>query len=204
MRRIVLASSSPARLHVLRQAGLDPTVMVSGVDEEAVSAPSVSQLVGALARAKAAAVAARVDDALVIGCDSLLEFDGQAQGKPVTVEQAAGWWRARCGRTGILHTGHCLIDTSTGQEAAEVAETVICFGSPTEAEIRAYLGTDEPMQVAGAFTIEGLGGWFVDGLDGDAGNVLGLSLPVLRRLLLKLGLSITDLWIPSEQRHGWI
>jgi septum formation protein len=85
-----------------------------------------------------------------------------------------------------------------------VAETVICFGSPTEAEIRAYLGTDEPMQVAGAFTIEGLGGWFVDGLDGDAGNVLGLSLPVLRRLLLKLGLSITDLWIPSEQRHGWI
>jgi septum formation protein len=201
MRRIVLASSSPARLHVLRRAGLDPTVMVSGVDEEAVSAPSVSQLVDALARAKAAAVAARVDDALVIGCDSLLEFDGRAHGKPATVEQAAGWWRARCGRTGILHTGHCLIDTFTGQETAEVGETGISFGSPTEAEIRAYLGTDEPMQVAGAFTIDGLGAWFVDGLDGDAGNVLGLSLPVLRRLLLKLGLSITDLWIRSERRH---
>jgi septum formation protein len=198
MRRIILASASPSRLQVLKQAGLDPEVIVSGVDEDAISEPSVSRLVVSLARAKAATVAATSEDALVIGCDSLLEFDGQAQGKPVDAEQAIGWWQARRGGTGVLHTGHCVIDTVTGKEAVEVAGTVVRFGSPSEAEIRAYVATDEPFWAAGAFTIDGYGGWFVEGLDGDAGNVLGLSLPVLRRLFEAHGLAITDLWPPRH------
>jgi septum formation protein len=197
MRSIILASASPSRLQILKQAGLAPEVVVSGVDEEAISEPSVSRLVTTLARAKAAAVAATSKDALVIGCDSLLEFDGQAQGKPVDAEQATGWWQARRGGTGVLHTGHCVIDTATGKEAVEVADTTVRFGSPSEAEIRAYVATGEPLWTAGGFTIDGLGGWFVEGIDGDAGTVLGLSLPVLRRLFEAHGVAITDLWPPQ-------
>jgi septum formation protein len=194
MRRIILASASPSRLQILKQAGLTPEVVVSGVDEDAITEPSVSRLVVTLARAKAAAVAANSQDALVIGCDSLLEFDGQAQGKPVDAEQATGWWQARRGGSGVLHTGHCVIDTATGKEAVEVAGTTVRFGSPSDAEIRAYVATGEPLWTAGGFTIDGFGGWFVEGLDGDAGTVLGLSLPVLRRLFEAHGLAITDLW----------
>ncbi len=198
MTSIILASASPARLAVLRAAGLDPQVRVSGVDESALSAASPAatpaELAGLLAQAKATAVAAGLASGLVIGCDSLLDLDGRALGKPATAEQAAGRWREMSGRTGTLVTGHCVINAATGQQAAAVAATQVRFGTPSEQEIAAYVASGEPLAVAGAFTLDGRGGWFVDGIDGDHGTVLGISLPLLRRLLADLGVAVTDLW----------
>jgi septum formation protein len=191
---IVLASASPARLAVLRAAGLQPTVMVSGVDEAAFSADTPAELAGLLAQAKAAAVASGLPDGLVIGCDSLLDLDGRAQGKPASATDAAARWREMSGRTGTLVTGHCVINAATGQQTAGVAATTVRFGTPSEAEITAYVASGEPLAVAGAFTLDGRGGWFVDGIDGDHGNVLGVSLPLLRRLLAGLGFGVTELW----------
>ncbi|MFL6051890.1 MAG: Maf family protein [Actinoallomurus sp.] len=199
MRKIILASASPARLALLRQAGLAPEVMVSGIDETNTAAPSVAELVRVLARSKAKAVASDFEDALVIGCDSLLELDGQVLGKPLSVAEATEWWRRRAGRVGTLHTGHCVIDTASGREADAVAGTTVRFGSPTDEEIDAYVGTGEPLRSAGAFTIYGMGAWFVDAIDGDAGNVLGISLPLLRALFSDLGVSVVDLW-PGTSR----
>jgi septum formation protein len=192
--RIVLASASPARLGVLRAAGLEPEVIVSGVDETVFSAATPAELAGQLARAKASAVAAGLDDGLVIGCDSLLDLDGQALGKPGSAAEAARRWRDMSGRTGTLVTGHCVIEAGTGRQAAAVGATTVRFGTPSEAEIAAYVATGEPLAVAGAFTLDGRGGWFVDGIDGDHGNVLGISLPLLRRLLAELGFEVTRLW----------
>jgi septum formation protein len=195
---IVLASASPARLAVLRAAGLEPKVMVSGVDETVFSAATPAELAGQLARAKAAAVAAGLRDrlagALVIGCDSLLDLDGRALGKPASAAEAATRWREMSGRTGTLVTGHCVINAATGELAAAVAATSVRFGTPSELEIAAYVASGEPLAVAGAFTLDGRGGWFVDGIDGDHGNVLGISLPLLRRLLAELGFGVTELW----------
>src|SRR5580700_1590595 len=192
--RLVLASSSPARLAVLRAAGLDPQVIVSGVDESAFAADTPGELAGLLAAAKAAAVASGLPGGLVIGCDSLLDLDGRALGKPGSAAQAAQRWREMSGRTGTLVTGHCVINSATGQRACAVAATLVRFGTPSEAEIAAYIASGEPLAVAGAFTLDGRGGWFVEGIDGDHGTVLGVSLPVLRRLLGSLGVSVTALW----------
>ncbi|GAA0911375.1 nucleoside triphosphate pyrophosphatase [Nonomuraea longicatena] len=191
---IVLASASPARLALLRTAGLDPKVIVSGVDEDSYTAYTPAALSLVLARAKARAVAADLDEGLVIGCDSILELDGRPYGKPGTPEEAADRWKVMRGRTGRLVTGHCVIDVATGREAAETATTVVRFGRPSEAEIAAYVASGEPLNVAGAFTIDGRGGWFVEGIDGDHGNVLGISLPLVRTLFEELGHSITDHW----------
>jgi septum formation protein len=191
---IVLASASQARLAVLRAAGLDPQVIVSGVDENAFAADTPGELAGLLAAAKAAAVASELADGLVIGCDSLLDLDGRALGKPASAGQAAQRWREMSGRTGTLVTGHCVINAATGQRAAAVAATRVRFGTPSEEEIAAYVASGEPLAVAGAFTLDGRGGWFVDGIDGDHGTVLGVSLPLLRRLLAELGFSVTALW----------
>ncbi len=195
---IVLASASPARLAVLRAAGLEPEVMVSGVDETAFSAATPAGLAGQLAQAKAAAVAAalpgRLAGALVIGCDSLLDLDGRPLGKPASAAAAAARWREMSGRSGTLVTGHCVINAATGQQAAAVAATTVRFGTPSEREIDAYVASGEPLAVAGAFTLDGRGGWFVNGIDGDHGNVLGISLPLLRRLLADLGFGVTELW----------
>ena len=167
MTRIVLASASPARIGVLRAAGLEPEVIVSGVDETAFSAATPAGLAGQLARAKAAAVAAGLPGGLVIGCDSLLDLDGRALGKPASAAEAAARWREMSGRTGTLVTGHCVINAATGRRTAAVAATAVRFGTPSGREIAAYVASGEPLAVAGAFTLDGRGGWFVDGIDGD-------------------------------------
>ncbi len=194
MTTIVLASASPARLALLRGAGLDPEVIVSGVDETAFTAATPVELAGLLAQAKAQAVASGRSDGLVIGCDSLLDLDGRPLGKPASAAEAAERWRDMSGRTGTLVTGHCVINAATGQRSAAVAATTVRFGTPSPEEVAAYVASGEPLAVAGAFTLDGRGGWFVDGIDGDHGTVLGLSLPLLRRLLAELGVSVTSLW----------
>ena len=194
MTELVLASASPARLALLRSAGLDPKVMVSGVDERSFSAGTTAELAGVLARAKASAVADRLDRGLVIGCDSILDLDGRARGKPTSAADAAARWREMSGRTGTLVTGHCVIDAGTGREATAVVATTVRFGTPSDEEIAAYVASGEPLTVAGAFTLGGRGGWFVDGIEGDHGNVIGISLPLLRRLLAELGVAVPALW----------
>jgi nucleoside triphosphate pyrophosphatase len=194
---IILASASTARLNVLRGAGLDPKVIVSGVDETAITAPTTAGLVERLAIAKATAVADGLGEGnagIVIGCDSLLDLDGKSYGKPGTPAAAAERWRQMSGRTGTLVTGHCVIDVATRRQAHAASATSVRFGTPSEQEIADYIASGEPLAVAGAFTLEGRGGWFVDGIDGDHGTVLGISLPLLRRLLAELGISVTSLW----------
>lgn len=198
--RVVLASASPARLAVLRAAGLDPEVIVSGVDEDAYSADTTAELVALLAGAKAAMVAGGLGEGLVIGCDSLLDLDGVALGKPSSPEAAIGRWKDMRGRCGTLYTGHCLIDASSGKQAAAVAATTVRFGTPTDEEVTTYVQTGEPLSMAGAFTIEGLGGWFVDSIDGDHNNVIGISLPLLRTLFAEFGVSIPGLWARERAR----
>ncbi|MCX4447218.1 Maf family protein [Streptomyces sp. NPDC087866] len=194
--RLVLASASPARLGLLRQSGFQPEVIVSGVDEDALTAPTPAELALVLAEAKAAVVAALPEaaGALVIGCDSVLELDGEALGKPADAEEATARWKSMRGRAGILRTGHCLTDTTTGRTVSRTASTTVRFGEPSDAEIAAYVASGEPLHVAGAFTLDGRSAPFVDSIDGDPGNVIGLSLPLLRRLLGELGISVTDLW----------
>lgn len=194
-RPLVLASASPARLGLLKQAGLDPRVLVSGVDEDAVSADTPAELARTLAEVKAAVVAAGLSGGeLVIGCDSVLELDGEPLGKPADAAEATARWLAMRGRTGVLRTGHCVIDTANGKQVSATASTTVRFGTPDDAEIAAYVASGEPLHVAGAFTLDGRSAPFIDGIDGDPGNVIGLSLPLLRRLLADLDLRITDLW----------
>lgn len=195
--RFLLASASPARLRTLRSAGIEPEVQVSGVDEDAISAAGPTELVQALATAKAAAVAAtQHGELLLLGCDSMLEFDGRVVGKPAGPAEAVQRWQQLRGGSGTLHTGHTLLelrDGSVSRRLERVASTEVHFASPSDAEIAAYVGTGEPLQVAGAFTIDGLGGWFVESIVGDHHNVVGLSLPMLRLMLGELGYSIGDL-----------
>ena len=196
-RRLVLASQSPARLQLLRQAGLAPEVVVSQVDESTVRAPRVAEQVALLASLKATAVAAQETDALVIGADSLLEFGGKPLGKPADADEARDRWRRMSGRSGILHTGQALFDVQDGVVVGRdiaVASTVVYFATPTPPEMEAYLATGEPLAVAGAFTLDGLGAPFVRRVEGDPAAVVGLSLTVLRTQLAKRGLAITDLW----------
>jgi septum formation protein len=193
----VLASASPARLATLRNAGLDPQVIVSGVDESQVVGVPPAELALRLAELKCAAVAARDDlppDGLVLGCDSVLELDGEALGKPHDPDEAVRRWQAMRGRSGVLHTGHCLRDAAGGRQAAATASTVVHFADVTDDEITAYVATGEPLHVAGAFTVDGLGGGFVTGIEGDHHNVVGVSLPLLRGLVRELGHRWTDLW----------
>lgn len=193
-RRLILASASPARLGVLRSAGFEPEVIVSGVDEDDVVGPP-EKIALVLAERKASTVADGIDDpAIVIGCDSVLDVDGATRGKPSSADEARAWWASVAGRSAVLHSGHCVIDTTTGRRASAVASTTVRYGSPTDAEIDAYLATGEPLAVAGGFTIDGYAAPFVDSIDGDHGTVLGISLPLLRRLLADIGVSITDLW----------
>jgi septum formation protein len=198
VRSVVLASASPARLATLTSAGIRPTVVVSGVDESAITAPTPAKLVELLAVAKARKVAGELPsgraDAVVIGCDSMLELDGGVVGKPGTPEAARKRWRAMRGRTAVLHTGHCLIDAESGRETARTASTTVHFAELSDDEIAAYVATGEPIDVAGGFTIDGLGGAFVTAIEGDPHNVVGISLPLVRELLPTIGLHWLDIW----------
>jgi len=197
---LVLGSASPARLATLRSAGVEPVVVVSGVDESQVGDLAPADVAGALAGLKAAAVVGRPEvpaAALVLGCDSVLELDGRALGKPSGAAEAVERWRAMRGRTGVLHSGHSLHDTATGRVAEATVSTTVHFADVSDAEIEAYVATGEPLHVAGAFTIDGLGGAFVSGIEGDHHNVVGLSLPRLRLLVAELGHSWTGLWGPA-------
>ncbi|HUJ05255.1 MAG TPA: nucleoside triphosphate pyrophosphatase [Streptosporangiaceae bacterium] len=194
---LVLASGSPTRLRVLRDAGIDPEVVVSGVDETADETSDTASVAQELADRKARAVAALRPDALVLGCDSLLDLDGTAFGKPGSPAEVAAMWRRLSGEVATLWTGHCLIDGTAGRHARGTAGTIVRFGVPNDDELAAYAASGEPLALAGAFSIEGLGAPFIQGIEGDPSNVLGLSLPLLRRLLADLGLAITDLWRPG-------
>jgi septum formation protein len=208
--RLVLASASPARLAVLRGAGVDPVVRVSGVDEDALLAAmpgaSPEQVVTVLARAKAEAVATHIGTeigtdvggagrhAVVVGCDSMLHIDGELVGKPGTAEAAVRRWKQMAGRSGTLITGHAVLRLDNGAAASGAESTLVRFGNPSAQEIEAYVGTGEPLAVAGAFTLDGLGGWFVDGVDGDPSSIIGISLPLTRRLLAEVGVPVVALW----------
>jgi septum formation protein len=195
-RRLVLASASPARLGLLTQAGFAPEVLVSGVDEDAFDAESLHGLVLGLAEAKADAVAALPESAgsVVIGCDSLLDVDGEVHGKPVSIDHARLRLTRLRRRSAVLRTGHCVIDTATGRRSSDVASTEVVFGDFTDEELEAYLATGEALHVAGSFTLDGRSAPFLAGIVGDHGNVIGLSLPLFRRLLGDVGLTVMDLW----------
>jgi septum formation protein len=215
-RSLVLASASPARLTLLRAAGFDPLVVVSGDAEDGVEGLSAAEAAGTLAARKAAAVAHRLaaavtagaaltergsgppvavdDGTLVVGCDSILSFAGEVRGKPRGRDEAVAWWRGYRGRSGTLVTGHAVVEVGSGRRAERVVGTTVRFGDPTDAEIDALVATGEPLGVAGGFTIDGRCGPFVAGIDGDHGTVLGLSLPTFRALLGELGVPVTDLW----------
>ena len=199
---LVLASASPARLALLRAAGIEPEVVVSHVDEDAVGAAvgtdDPAELVAALARAKAEAVAASTAPGdrptLVLGCDSLFTFAGTTWGKPASAEEAVARIRAMREGEGVLRTGHHLVDLRAGRAVGGVEATTVRFGPMTDAEVDAYVASGEPLRVAGSFTLDGRSAPFVDGVEGDHTNVVGLSLPLLRRLLADLDRSVTDLW----------
>ncbi|WP_224275313.1 Maf family protein [Nocardioides lacusdianchii] len=194
---LVLASASPARRTTLQAAGLDPIVVVSGVDESQLVDLPPAELALQLAELKCAAVVGRDEvpaGALVLGCDSVLELDGEALGKPHDPDEARRRWQAMRGRSGVLHSGHCLRDTTSGRVAAATGSTTVHFADVGDDEIDAYVATGEPLHVAGAFTIDGFGGAFIAGIEGDHHNVVGVSLPLLRELVLELGHGWPDLW----------
>lgn len=207
MTRLVLGSASAGRLKVLRQAGIHPLVAASGVDEDLVTAglgsdTSPRDVVSTLARAKATQVAAALshavaDDCVVISCDSQLSIDGRLYGKPQSVANARQQWQSMAGRAGQLYTGHCvirLLNNETTYSVDETSMTTICFGNPSAEDLEAYLACGESLQVAGGFTLDGLGGWFIDAVYGDPSTVVGIGLPLTRSLLSRAGLSIAAMW----------
>lgn len=223
-RFVVLASASPARLKLLQDAGISPTVIVSHVDEEALIehreralgdgiSLTPAQVCQVLAQAKAEVVEELLGSAhttsanqystpIVIGCDSVLEWDGRGWGKPATSEEAGIRLREMRGSAGTLHTGHCVIDTATGERRLLARSTVVHFAEMTDPEIDAYVATGEPLKVAGSFTLDGLAAPFVAGIEGDPSNVIGLSLPTLRLMLADLGIAWIQLWSDSHGRNA--
>ena len=197
-RRLILASASPARRQLLEWAGLSPEVAVSHVSESGVEHLPPSEAVLFLAQRKAEAVAQTViapaDPPIVVGCDSMLEFEGQIWGKPGSPAEVIERWRRLRGREGHLHTGHCVIDTATGSMAAATDTATVCFGDPDDREIERYSRTAEALEVAGPFTLEGRSAPWIDSIVGNYGTITGVSLALLRRLLAEVNVEIIDLW----------
>lgn len=213
MTRVLLGSASPARRRVLTAAGLAPLVLISDIDEDALAdrlaGEAPERIVTALAEAKAEAIvgavtasrdpeiAAVAADGVVLTCDSMLLLDGELSGKPHTPEVAVQRWRRMRGRTGELLTGHCvtrMLGGAVAQTAAGTRSTTIAFSDVSDEVIERYVATGEPLAVAGAFTLDGLGGWLLDGIDGDPSSVIGISLPLTRDLLAAVGVDVTSLW----------
>ena len=187
---IVLASASPSRQRLLKSVGISPMVVVSGVDEEDSSYSQLTprELVIALAIVKAHTVKEKINyPAIIIGCDSTFEFEGKSLGKPGTPENAIARARSLSGKSGVLHTGHCFIDTDKGIEISDVVSTRVHFAQMTDHEIAGYVATGEPLNVAGGFTLDGLSAPFIAGVEGETSNVIGLSLPLLRNAIKSLG-----------------
>ena len=192
MPRIVLASASVSRRRLLESAGLKPTIMVSNVDEETdfFNAMTPADMVIALAITKAHTIRDQIDfPAIIIGCDSTFEFDSQSLGKPATAEIAIERASRVRGNTGLLHTGHCIIDTTKDKEISSIVTTKVTFDDMTDAEIVDYVATGEPLHVAGGFTLDGFSSPFIPSIEGDYTNVVGISMPFVRKAFEQLGYS---------------
>ena len=196
MVQVILASSSTSRLRLLQSAGITPKVLISGVDEEASEFDSLSpsELVIALAILKAHTVKESApENSLIIGCDSTFEFNGKSLGKPGNRENAIARCKELSGNSGYLHTGHCLIDLKQGIELSERSTAKVQFAQMTEAEIIDYVDSGEPLNVAGGFTLDGLSAPFITNIEGDPSGIIGLSLPLLRKMIISLGYSWPEL-----------
>ncbi len=188
--KIILASASPSRRRLLNSVGINPEIIVSGVDEELPEYQNLTpaELVLALAIVKAHTVKASVSESsIIIGCDSTFEFNGQSLGKPITPENAIARCKELRGKSGVLHTGHCFIDTVKGIEISDIASTKVFFSEMSDREIEDYVATGEPLHVAGGFTLDGLSAPFIERIEGETSNVIGLSLPLLRKTINHLG-----------------
>lgn len=192
--QFVLASASPARRKLLTDAGISVYVCPSHFDEDQIQLSDPGDLVNALAKAKAEAVAPQFDRALVLGCDSVLSFKGQIYGKPGSPEDAIARWQQMRGNVGELYTGHVLIDTARQESVVQHRLTQVFFAQVSDLQIEDYVATGEPLRCAGAFAIDGRGSVFIEKLDGCHTNVIGLSMPLLRDLISQLGYDITDFW----------
>jgi len=190
----VLASASPARRRLLQSAGIEAIVHPSNFDESQVQSRNAADLVQILAQGKAAAVAATLQNSLILGCDSVLAFNGEIHGKPANAEEAIARWQQMRGRVGELYTGHVLIDQTQQKTLVRYRVTWVHFAQVSDREIAAYIATGEPLNCAGCFALEGKGGLFVEKLEGCHTNVIGLSLPLLRQMLAELGYEVTAFW----------
>jgi len=196
----VLASASPARKQLLALAGIEAVVCKSDFDESQVRSSKPEELVQILARCKAETVVPQFEEALILGCDSVLAVEGEIYGKPQSPQEAIARWQKMRGKTGFLYTGHALIDLPRWREVVRCGVTKVYFARPSDREIEAYVASGEPLQCAGCFAIDGRGGLFVEKLEGCHSNVIGLSLPLLRQILAELGYAVTDFWQSGRDR----
>ena len=195
-RHLVLASASPSRKRLLTAAGVRAEVVVSGVDEELPEITSLapSEMVIALAILKAHTVKELVPaDSIIVGCDSTFEFDGRSLGKPLTAANAIARAQGLRGKSGLLHTGHCVIDLQQGIEISDISTSRVYFAQMSDAEIKRYVASGEPLNVAGGFTLDGLSSPFIEKIEGCPTGIIGLSLPLLRTAILSLGLSWSEI-----------
>ena len=194
MTKFVLASASPARKQLLESAGITPVVCKSDFDESQIQSSDPEELVNTLARCKAETVAPNFENALILGCDSVLAIAGQIYGKPESPEDAIARWKMMRGQRGTLYTGHALLDLANSKQIIRCALTQVHFAPISDRTIESYVATGEPLNCAGCFALDGKGGLFVEKLEGCHSNVIGLSLPLLHRMLAELGYNTIDFW----------